>query len=328
MAAGLALAACWRPSVEATRRVAIGLTSAIYPVAVGLIIRAAFYREGLVAGLESFEEPVPIHTAVRLVLGDGVTLWLWLLALIGAWCVVRDPVVRRWILAFSLGFMLIAMNPFLGSVWGSNVTAQYLTWRLLWVTPLPVFLTVFVIEALGVSSEKGWARRVVTLFVVSAVAVALVADQPWTDSLSVSVRLGIKVPQPDYAVAELLSEVAGKGRPVLAPERVSIWVPTLRDHAYPLVARRHYSKGIVAVFGERVDAQDLRERLALLDYITGEAYEEDAPALMERWLRDNKIEAIAAPLDHPQLGILSTMIQEAGFTGSEYMGYMIFRQGR
>ena len=65
-----------------------------------------------------------------------------------------------------------------------------------------------------------------------------------------------------------------------------------------------------------------------MDYITGDAYEEDAPALLERWLRNNKIEAIAAPQDHPQLGLLSTMIQEAGFTASEYAGYVIFEQGR
>lgn len=327
VAAALALAACWRPSIAATRTLGLGLLVSVYPVAVGLIVRSQFNEERLFAGLQNFQQLIPIDASTRLVLGDGLTLWLWLLALTSAWCIPEDLPSRVWMLAFSLGFLLTCMNPFLERFWGANVTANYLTWRVLWAIPLPVFLTILVVQPLAAGIREAPAARSVLLFVVLALLFTLAVGKPWRDPSPSSFRLGLKVPETEYAVAERLGRIVGSARPVLAPEGVSAWVPTFRSPAYPLVARRHYTEGLLAVFKDRVDVQDLRERLALLDYVTGDSHEATSEALLERWLKEQRIAATAVPKAHKAFGRISGVFQKAGFVGSEYLGYVLFQPG-
>ena len=157
-----------------------------------------------------------------------------------------------------------------------------------------------------------------------AVLFTLIVGRPWSEPVPTEVRLGLKVPQVEYAVAQRLNQVAGEGQPVLAPETVSAWVPTFRRHAYPLVARRHYTEGILAVFGGRIDRADIQDRLVLHDLISGDTDSPESYALLERWLAENRITAVALTKNHREFGRLSTAIQEAGFTSSKYLGYVIF----
>lgn len=328
MVAAFALGAAWHPSLSATRRLALGLSASVYPVAVGLIIRSAFLREGLAAGLEEFQSLLPMDAAVRNVLGSGATLWFWLLALTGAWSVVRVSSTRRWLLGFSFAFVFLCLNPFLTEFWGKNVTGQYLTWRLLWAVPLLVFLTVFLVEGLKPDRREGSPRWGVRAAVGLAMGFMLVAGSPWGEPAATEMGLGLRVPPVEYAVAQRLSEIAGEGQPVLAPESVAAWVPTFRRHALPLVARRHYTEGILAVFAGRVDSAEIRERLALHDLATGKTYEPDSLSLLARWLGEGRIAAIALARDHPHFESLSTVILEAGFAVHEYLGYVILRKPR
>ena len=111
---------------------------------------------------------------------------------------------------------------------------------------------------------------------------------------------------------------------MLAPENVSAWVPTFRRHAYPLVARRHYTEGISAVFGDRIDRADIQDRLALHDLISGDTDSPQSIALLERWLAENRITAVALPQGHRAFNRISDLLRAAGFTGSEFRGYVIF----
>lgn len=326
LAAGFALAACWRPTWSDTRRLGLGLLASIYPVLLGLIIRSAVIREGL-ESLDSFQGGLfPIEAAVHEVLGQGATLWLWLLGLTCAWCLVRDRAIRHWVLGFSLGFTLICLNPFLDDYWGKYVTAQFLTWRLLWVIPLPVFLSLLITQGIASSFERAPGQKLVFGFMVLALLLPFTFDQSWNDPLlRPEVRLGLKVPQPQYAVAKQLSEVAGTGRPVLAPENVAEWVPTFRQHAYPLVARGLYTQALLTAYSRRVNLQDIHERLALAAYVNETTNSpSDAEALLRSWLAANKISAIAVPQSFKWITEITRILNEAGWESSVYLDYLIF----
>ena len=322
--AGLSLAACWRPSWTATRRLALGLTASIYPFIVSLVTRSAILTEGLGIGLESFREFIPIDEAAQLVLGDGFTLWLWLWALTSAWCILNDRASRHWVLGFSFGFTLTLMNPFLDVFWGSNVTAPYLTWRLFWVAPLPIFLAILVTNGLAKGFRENRVRAAAFATVLVAVGLTLVVDRPWDETVETRVRIGLKVPSAQYEVAERIAQIGGKGDRVLAPESVSAWVPTFRGHPYPLVARRHYTEGIQAVFSGRVDAQDLRERLLLHQFVTRRIDDAEGVALLKDWVGENKLSALAISVNHPGSGSISEILHDAGFTEISLHDYIIF----
>ncbi len=290
-------------------------------------MRGAFIREGLIAGLDDFEPFMPIDAAAHLVLATGLTLWFWLFALSSAWSVLSDRATRLWVLAFSLGFMLICINPFVSELWGANVTAKYLTWRLFWTLPLPAFLAILLVEGIAGSFHNGLARRGVLLVIISAVGLTLALGRPWKDGAFIGFRLGLKVPVAEYAVAQRVNQLAGKDAPVLAPEWISAWVPTFRQHAYPLVARRHYTEGILSVFADRVNAQELQERLALHDYVTsGGAGSETALSILRRWLGEKRISAITIALNHQDLEKISGVLHQAGFDHTDYLGYRLYYQ--
>jgi hypothetical protein len=326
LAAGFALVACWRPTWPSTRSLFIGLLASAYTVAAGLIVRSVMLSNGL--SLEDFQEFIPIDAAANLVLGQGATLWLWLFALTSAWCIVKDSATRHWILAFSLAFTLTCMNPFLDRYWGTYVTAKYLTWRLFWAIPLPILLSLLVTQGIARGLGQPSRQYLILMFVVTAISVPLALDKPWIEiGLVTQVQGGLRVPHPDYEVAMRLNELAGSENPVLAPENISEWVPTFRGHAYPLVARIHYTEGILTVFAQQVDIQDVTSRLALASYVDGGTTDyEKSENLLRLWLAANKIAVVAIPIDFGRLPEITQILREGGFSRTKYFGYYIFKR--
>ena len=326
--AGLTLAACWRPSFPATRKLGLGLLASIYPVMIGFIIRSIAIRDGL--SFENFQQFIPIDAAANLVLGEGVTLWLWLVGLTSAWCLVKNQATRHWVLGFCLAFMLTCMNPFLDEHWGAYVTAKYLTWRLFWVIPLPIFLSIFITQGVVNGFRLPVSKNPTFIFVALALLITLTLGKPWIDPdplVRSELRIGLKVPQPEYEVARRLSEIAGKENLVLAPENISTWVPTFRGHAYPLVARTHYTEALLVVFASRIDTQDIKERLALAAYVDGVSLDNrQSEVLLRHWLKVKKLSAIAVPLGFKQITELTRILDEGGFDKSEYLDYLIFHR--
>ena len=324
IAAGLALAGTWRPAWETTRRTALGLLASIYSVIVGLVVRGEFIRQGLVSGLAAFEPLVPMEQGLRLVLAAGSPLWLWLLALTSAWSLASRPSTRHWLLAFSLGSLLTALNPFLTAVWGEQITANYLTWRLMWSIPLPAMLALMLTDGLANELKTAWVAHGLRLALAAAVGLAVVRGRTWVDPTGLDPRLGPKVPPAEYAVAERLNELAGPAAPVLAPEVVAAWIPAQRMHAYPLVARRHYTAGILSVFAGQVDAGDLRQRLALLDVVEGRTPGPAGFTLLAAWAADGRLAAVAVPRNHPELDQVTGILLDAGYRQQDYLGYRLF----
>lgn len=326
IAAGLALGACWRPSWSASRRLAVGILASAYPIIVALVVRHSFVRQGLISGLGSFQPLMSMEEATPLVLGEGIVLWLWLLALTSGWTTVREAGARRWMLAFSLGFLATCMNPFLTQLWGAHVTGTYLTWRLFWALPLPGLLAVMLVGGLASGDHGAIGSHGIRAMTFGALAATLAIGMPWQDPVFIGLRPGLKVPARDYAVAERLNQLAGEEGPVLAPEPVSAWVPTFRRHAHPLVARRHYTQGIISVFGHQVDVQSLQDRLTLLDYVGREPDTEQGATLLKQWFQQDRIAAVAVPQAHPDLDRIREILGQAGLKPSEYLGYILFHR--
>jgi Family of unknown function (DUF6077) len=326
LAAGLTLVACWSPSLPAIRRLGLGLLASFYPVMIGLMIRAIVVKDGLL--FENFQQFIPIDEATNLVLGNGVTLWLWLTALTCTWCLIRDIATRQWVLGFCLAFMLICMNPFLDEYWGTYVTAKYLTWRLFWAVPLPIFFSIFIIQGFANGTKWPPGRSHILGLVTLTLLVILVLGKPWIDPNPVDpaeLRLGLKVPQPQYSVAKRLSEIAGAENLVVAPEDVSTWVPTFRGHAYPLVARFHYSEALLSVFAGEIDVKQVQERLVLSLYVNGSSENnQQAETLLQEWVAAKKLSAIAVLENFGQIHELSKILGHAGWVPEKYLGYLIF----
>ncbi len=320
MAAGFGLGAGWRPSRKATERLLIGLAASAYPVGVGLVVRAAFLHEGLVQGLEAFQGLMPIEQALHLNLGDRFPLWFSLLAVTSAWTLVRPVGTRRWIRAYSFAFVLLCLNPFLTGFWGVNVTGPYLTWRLLWALPLPIFMAALLVEGIA----RGPASRLGQGFVAIALGATILIGRPWQEPTPTFLAMGLKVPQPEYAIAGRLNLMAGDGNLVLAPETVAAWLPTFRDHAMPVVARTHYTEGILSVFAGQVDRVEVLERLALHELVIGVPGAISHLPLLERWVGEGRLAAVAVPASHGDLEAMSNVLEEGGMLRVDIEGYSLF----
>jgi len=329
LTAGFALFACWRPSLTDIRNLGFGLLASAYPVFAGLVIRSIVIKGGL--KFENFQEFIPIASGMNMVLGDGFTLWLWLLAVTCTWSVVRDPGIRRWLVRFSFIFVVLCLNPFLDQFWGNYVTAKYLTWRLFWIMPLPIFLSIFITQAFANRMEKNGSSKghlLVMGFIALVVILVMVIDKPWVQPgifVDRSRYFDLKVPRPEYDIAVRLNEIAGKDSPVLAPEEISAWIPTFRNHAFPLVARVHYTESLLTVFANKINTQDIQERMELEVYINGVSTDITlSENILKNWLHDEKISVIVIPINFKFITSLESIMQRAGFERTEYLGYYFF----
>jgi hypothetical protein len=220
------------------------------------------------------------------------------------------------------------MNPFLDEYWGAYVTAKYLTWRLFWVIPLPIFLSIFITQGVVNGFKLPFSKNPTFIFVALALLITLTLGKPWIDPdpmVRSELRIGLKVPQPEYEVARRLSEIAGRENLVLAPENISTWVPTFRGHAYPLVARTHYTEALITYLpANRVE--EVQERLALSIYIKS-AFSDNRQSelLLQNWLVVKKSSYCSAGIFKANHGTYR-ILKDAGFVPQQYLGYIIFQR--
>jgi hypothetical protein len=326
IAAGLALAGCWRPSWETTRRVGFGLLASFYPLLLALLVKQEMAHKML--HTELVGKFLPLEDAVDKFFGSGVTQWAWLVTLTGAWALLRDPASRRWMIGFAFGFMLVFMNPLLDEFWAANLTGSHLIWRLFWVVPLPALLAILLTGTVHFGRSKGLAIKWTAVSAALLVMSIFVFGRPYANGNIVIGMPRLKVPPDAYCTAKLLVHLARPGESVLAPEEVSAWVPTFRGYPYPVVARRLYAFGQLQVFSAWIDYQSVKERLALLDYVSGSFRQTHSETLLSRWLRTIQIRAVAAPSGLKWLAEMSQALEQAGFISGRYLDYVVFYRGR
>ncbi|OGD10073.1 MAG: hypothetical protein A2Y86_02405 [Candidatus Aminicenantes bacterium RBG_13_62_12] len=329
---GLSLLGAWRPEKRATLRFFPGALTAAYPLAIGLLLRLGPMRDSP-AFLETYKSVPAVTDSLDKVFGTGVFLWFWLLALLGGWAVFRDASRRRWVLGFALAFAFLFLNPFLNVFWARNLMGIETKWRILWALPLPVWLAIF-LAALSGSAAAVFGRtgkRGVALAAILLLFGVFVPSR-WTISTANQTQVrwpSWKVPLDDYRLAEEAAGLTDPGRFLLAPEAISVWVPTITRRVFPLVSREfsiNFLRRRTFSFEER---EKIDQRLALFRYVSGISRDQPGEVLREllrRAVAENQIQTVIISRRNPWRNEIELDLRGQGFkpqalSSRKYLAY-------
>jgi len=298
--AGLALACACAPLRASIGRLLAGLAASAYPLALGLWLRGdteAIFREATVQLTEAaMQSDALIEAATALVLGQGPASWLALFVALGSWCVAPSALARRFCVLFPLAFLLVFLNPFTASWIASHVTSGPTYWRVFWVLPLPVLMTLMLSAPLALRgrSQQRWVAPCLSLAVAAVALVWL----PVTPALSRANRVhldwpGWKVPPEAFAAARAAAQHAAPGAAVLAPRDVAPWIPTLHGYPHPLVVRMAY----LPILDGHLEDRELKRRVDLFRLVSGDLRPPHADALLAEAARDYPLEAVVLTRD-------------------------------
>jgi hypothetical protein len=167
----------------------------------------------------------------------------------------------RWLTAYLAAFLVLVLNPLLWPVYERFVTGG-LNYRLWWTLPLPGFLAFALTYAV---LRSGWPRAGGTLIAAGLAGLTLMP----TGLIGMTeTTLGLsahKIPPEASAVARgVLSKAPDTGT-VLAPERISAWLPVWEGHPDLVYARTLY----LGHSATRVAPERLAPRQLLADWVAG-----------------------------------------------------------
>lgn len=150
MAVGLTLVANWRMDIQITRRLFVGLSSCLYLIIVGLLMKASVVQQYVLMT----SNPFSIINNFTKVFGQGPHMWLFLASAIGSWTLVSNPGLRRFLLGLSFIFVALILNPFLQPFLMKNATGLGLFWRLFLTIPLPFMAAVLILSPFLIWSKN------------------------------------------------------------------------------------------------------------------------------------------------------------------------------
>lgn len=285
--AGLALlgAVPWRTS--GVRTLVIGATASLYPLAVGAALLVDT-RSALGALAYRLDHQALPEYALDTVLGGGPAASM---AVLAGWSLAPSALGRRLAVLFPLAFFALLWNPWIAAWIADHVIGEPTYWRIFWALPVPVFVGIALSAPLGPPPLAGSRRLAAGLCVVGTALLLAFAPTQQTLSPRNRVRLdtpGPKVPPASYAAARAVAGLLEPGDVVLAPHRVSTWLPTLHGHPFPLAARTEYVLSLSGVLGEA----EARRRVTLTRLVSGAAGGPRALELLERALSDGSLDAV------------------------------------
>jgi hypothetical protein len=290
-AAALGLAGGWSADVSSTRRFAAGMLASVYVFGAGWAIASVTHGgQALVSA-----SPMP---GIPQILDDTWGWWstrLLLVALLAAWAFVRDPVRARYFSAGAFFLLLAVLNPYTVRVVADHFVGVYTYWRLTWALPLPLLLAVL-LEGLV---ERAFRMRPRVLAAGAGVALAVFAVVfggcfgTLRSANTVTFGLpGPKVSPVEYQVAARIAKDVPEQGVVLAPEQVSVWLPTFIIHPELLGVRTLY-------LGRAFSPQDAERRGSLMRYVAGEYRPPDSAAWFADALRSYGLTAVVIVYSAP-----------------------------
>ncbi len=277
--AWLAMSAALRPDREGLRRFALGALTSVYPLGAGLLLRGEM-QTALAEMLSGDSDWPDLPHVLGEVLGNSRLYTVALASTLAGWALCPSGLARRFAIAVPLGVWLVLLNPYARDWVAANLTGPSY-WRSLWSLPVPVLMALALTSPLQLRG-----RPVLRAAGVAAGAAALVAFALWiprysalsqenggADNVGIRVGMpGLKVPDPAYRWAKALNDSVPAGSTVVAPPRISAWVPTFHAHAYPVLARLQYMvKRVEFLVRENVDA-----RRSMTAYVAGKQVDERA----------------------------------------------------
>jgi len=134
----------------------------------------------------------------------------------------------------------------------------------------------------------------------------------------------LKVRQPDYQLARTIVALSKPEDAVLAPERISAWIPTIRLHPKPLVSRKVYVEGLINVFASHVDVPDLKNRLKVLAFISGRRRPENTHQLLVNAIDRYHLAIVAISTGNPWYTDIETVLISKGYCSSGVDNIILF----
>lgn len=308
LVAGLALLCGLDRRRRPLRRLLLGVSASLYPVAVALVMSRRLL--GVFDSATDKSGGALTAEALELVLGDGWTAVLAAVAVLAAWPLAKTPLQRRFAIVFPLGF-LVFWNPLTARFVAENLTHPWTYWRVFWVLPLPALIAMVMtapIEARRPARLPPGLRAVAV--VVAAAVLFYTATQRHVLSSKNRVRWEVprwKVPAEEIALACALVEHTRPGQPVLAAQGIAPWVVTLHGHPRPLVPRPHFLEMQEGALG----VAEVERRLRLLEVVSRAGGAPGDAELLRQALGEHSLAAVA--LAREAAGAeMETVLRDAG----------------
>jgi hypothetical protein len=304
-AAALGLAGGWTANATGNRRFAVGILASAYVLGAGWAMASVTHGgQALVSS-----SPMPV---VPQILDNTWGWWstkLLLVALLAAWAFVGNPVRARYLSAGAFFFLLAVLNPYTVRVVADHFVGVRTYWRLTWALPLPLFLAVLLDGVI----ERAWGMRSKALAACICMALAGCAIAfGWrfgTLRSANGVMLGVpglKVNPVEYQVAARIVEDVSEKGVVLAPEAVSIWLPSFVLHPELLGVRELYLTRAFSM-------DDAARRSLLMRYVGGQHRPPGSVAWFADALRRHGVTAVVLVHSAPWREEMQNVLERHGW---------------
>jgi hypothetical protein len=335
-AAALATLCCGvRPSRAGLRTFALGALSCAYVLAAGAAAKETMESSGHTPSPAKLEERYPgarLEEALAVTLGKERLLAFGVAAWLAGWAFCRRDLGQRFAVVVPLAVTAVLLNPLIGSWVVGNVTSSSY-WRVMWVMPLPILMAFLLIAPLRLAQGRrsAWLASGATVALGAAFALLVPAYSALSERNVGSTGIPLRVQKPSLKVGEaalrwarLLNDSVPPGSAVLAPDYISVWVPTLHDPARPIEVRPSYLRMHRDALG--TDDIELRHWMTLYTY--GEADYPGVAADFRRALDRYDIQAVVLRRS-PRLAEAREILRRAGFhSGPRDLIHEIWLRGR
>ncbi len=219
----------------------------------------------------------------------------------------------RFISVYVLVLFALILNPYLWDFYGRAVTGN-LNSRLMWAVPVPFILAIL---AGVVWTSSVPLRRTLTLVLIGGFVIlpgSVIHTAQWGIA-------GLKIPQPDYAIAQQVNGMTQQDGLILAPEEISTWIPTLDGARAVVEGRAIY----LAQRKKQLSEEEYANRATALGLLTADVISADDADAITQALRALDVDAILVPQDHPAFAFVSDRQAELGYrTRAPIDRYVLF----
>jgi hypothetical protein len=243
--------------VRSVRTLLLGLLGCAYVIALALWIRGQMIHAA--ADEELAHNAVAIVTrrfvpkfemldrAFHQNMGPASMATLYVAMMVLAVPLCRTALARRYLAFFYLVLVLLLTNPYLISFLAHNVLGPSTAPRAMWFAPMPAAVAI-VFTAVIPSVRAGFERRAfgVGAMLVAVTLLLVIAPTRYVLSSRNNVEYHWpprpKVPSGAFKLVLRLRKMLPENAIVLAPPIVSWYLPTVRNHPYPLLANAKYMR--------------------------------------------------------------------------------------
>jgi hypothetical protein len=239
--------------------------------------------QAITSGMHRHESKYFEH-AVDSVFGDGNFAILCLIIVVITVFFCRNRVSKVFCVVFPVVVFLLFANPLVDRFIATIITGRVHYWRVLWLLPLPTMAALLITSTLDIKGNLlfGTSRffnvtkmqstlnritKYVTFIVLMILLVVIFRHQSiFLPANLVSFgRPALKV-NPGYMVSKTVVSLVEEKSFVLAPFAVSVWIPTIHHHPFPLVSRDRYATKL---------GNEREERMLLTQYVSGGLHLDD-----------------------------------------------------